>query len=256
MLWKASLSAHVLWRRWAWLCLAAISVEGDKCPQCCPDSAFLQGEPFFLNTIAYNSNKIGIAACLSPPTFIFVCLHSRSFEAKPYRRRWFQRLTIGSFPKCPKVFLKVGMLNKWCKYSSSLWQPYSCCPSSSFFFLKLISSTKVWLFTPHHISRATVAVPLAYSIQRQHWLWGVMWFSGLGLAQKQKNSGYFWKTPAWKLPCQPSYRSKWGSELINFMSSNSIILTLLRILPTLIITLLGILNDLPIIVYDLISYLK
>lgn len=134
MLWKASLSAHVLWRRWAWLCLAAISVEGDKCPQCCPDSAFLQGEPFFLNTIAYNSNKIGIAACLSPPTFIFVCLHSRSFEAKPYRRRWFQRLTIGSFPKCPKVFLKVGMLNKWCKYSSSLWQPYSCCPSSSFFF--------------------------------------------------------------------------------------------------------------------------
>lgn len=108
-----------------------------------------------------------------------------------------------------------------------------------FFF----SSTKVWLFTPHHISRATVAVPLAYSIQRQHWLWGVMWSSGLGLAQKQKNSGYFWKTPAWKLPCQPSYRSKWGSELINFMSSNSIILTLLRILPTLIITLLGILND-------------
>lgn len=153
------------------------------------------------------------------------------------------------------------MLRKWCKYSSSLRQPYSCCPSSSFaffFFFKkrLISSTKVWLFTPHHISKTTVAVPLTYANQRQHWLWGVMSSSGLGLAQKQKDSAYFWKTPAWKSPCQPSYRSKWGSELINFMSSNSIILTLLRILPTLIITLLGILNDLPIIVYDLISNLK
>lgn len=47
-----------------------------------------------------------------------------------------------------------------------------------------------------------------------------------------------------------------GSELINFMSSNSIIFTLLRILPTLIITLLGTLNDLLIMVYDLISNLK
>lgn len=238
----------------SWLCLAAVLVEGDKCPQCCPDSAFLQGEPFFLNTIAYNSNKIRIAACLSPPPlFLYASTHVL-LRLSPTREDGFKG-TIGSFPKCPKVFLKVGMLNKWCKYSSSLWQPYSCCPSSSssFFFF---SSTKVWLFTPHHISRATVAVPLAYSIQRQHWLWGVMWSSGLGLAQKQKNSGYFWKTPAWKLPCQPSYRSKWGSELINFMSSNSIILTLLRILPTLIITLLGILNDLLIIVYDLISNLK
>lgn len=121
----------------SWLCLAAVLVEGDKCPQCCPDSAFLQGEPFFLNTIAYNSNKIRIAACLSPPPlFLYASTHVL-LRLSPTREDGFKG-TIGSFPKCSKVFLKVGMLNKWCKYSSSLWQPYSCCPSSSssfFFFL-------------------------------------------------------------------------------------------------------------------------
>lgn len=132
----------------SWLCLAAVLVEGDKCPQCCPDSAFLQGEPFFLNTIAYNSNKIRIAACLSPPPlFLYASTHVL-LRLSPTREDGFKG-TIGSFPKCPKVFLKVGMLNKWCKYSSSLWQPYSCCPSSSSSFFFFFHQSLIIHSPPH-----------------------------------------------------------------------------------------------------------
>lgn len=72
-----------------------------------PDSAFLQGEPFYLNTIAYNSNEIGIAACLSPPPlFLYasahVLLRLSLFEemvSKAYHRQ---------FPQVPK-----GISQSW-----------------------------------------------------------------------------------------------------------------------------------------------